>query len=66
MDVRDNYLSLMDDSGKLVSDVKVPAGSIGKEIQEKYFSLGDNQQFLVTILSACGSDVAIAIKNMPY
>jgi len=66
LDVRDNYLSLMDDGGKLVADIKIPAGSVGKDIQEKYSSYGEDQQFLVTILSACGTDAAIAIKNMPY
>ena len=59
----DGFLSLMDDSGEIRDDVKVPDSDLGKDITEK--SKDDNNQYLVTILKAIGEEMAIAIKNMP-
>ena len=59
----DGFLSLMDDQGEIRDDIKVPEGDLGKEIQDK--AKDNDNQFLVTILTAIGEEAAIAIKNMP-
>jgi hypothetical protein len=51
----------MDDSGVERSDIKVPDSDVGKEIQLK---AGGQDQFLVTVLEACGREMAIATKPM--
>jgi len=53
----------MDDTGEIRDDIRIPEGDLGKDIAEK--AKDDNNQFLVTVLSAIGEEAAIAIKNMP-
>ncbi len=55
----DGYLSLMDDSGNPRDDIKLPEGDTGKEIQGKF---DKEEQFMVTILGAMGTESAIATK----
>ena len=57
----DNYLSLMDDSGDIRDDIKLPEGDIGKDIKTKF---ENDEQFMVTVLKAMGEEVAIGIKAM--
>ncbi|XP_065890114.1 eukaryotic translation initiation factor 5A-1-like [Dysidea avara] len=59
----DGFLSLMDDSGEIRDDIRVPDGDLGKEIVEK--AKDTDSQYMVTVLSAMGEEAAIAIKNMP-
>lgn len=49
----------MDDSGDTREDIKLPEGDIGKEIQTKH---DNDDQFMVTIISAMGEEAAIATK----
>jgi len=49
VDIADGVASLMDDEGETKDDLKVPSGSVGKEIQEKF---DEGEHFLVTVLSA--------------
>ena len=51
----------MDENGKTREDVELPDDDIGKEIKRKF---ENSEQFLVTILSACKDEKAVAIKNM--
>jgi len=59
LNIEDNYLSLMDDSGEQRDDVQVPDGEVGEEIKTK-FENGDN--LLITILSAVGEEMAVGVK----
>lgn len=61
MDINGDFLSLMDDTGTTRDDIKVPEDAVGKDIKEKFKA---DDQFLVTVLSACGDEKAIAWKNM--
>ena len=51
----------MGDDGNTKDDLKVPEGDIGKEITTKF---ENDDQFMVTILSAMGEEAAIATKAM--
>ena len=59
LDISEGYLNLMDDSGDTREDIKLPEGDIGKEIQTKH---DNDDQFMVTIISAMGEEAAIATK----
>ena len=60
MDISDDdFLSLMEDSGEMKDDVKIPENDTGKEIKTK-FENGDT--FMVTILKACGDELAVGWK----
>lgn len=58
----DGYMSLMDDSGNMRDDLKIPEGDLGKQIQDK-FKAGES--LLITILKACKQEAAIGFKNEP-
>ena len=60
VDINEGFLSLMDDSGDMREDIKLPEGDIGKEITTKH-EAGD---ILVTVISAMGEEAAIATKAM--
>ena len=62
VDVQEGYLSLMDDGGDTRDDIKLPEGDIGKEIKEKFENAG-RDILLITVLSACGEESAVAIAN---
>jgi len=59
LNIEDNFLSLMDDGGDQREDVQVPDGDIGEEIKTK-FEAGEN--LLITIQSAVGEEMAVAVK----
>lgn len=50
----------MDDGGETRDDIKVPEGEIGLEITKKHAA---GEDIMVTILSACGEEKAIAVKT---
>jgi len=62
VNIEEGYLSLMDDGGDTRDDIKLPEGDIGKEIKEKFENAG-HDMLLVTVLSACGEEMAVGIKN---
>merc|ERR1711955_115898 len=59
LNIDDDFLSLMDDSGDQREDIKVPEGELGEEIKTK-FDAGEN--LLVTVLSAMGEEMAVGLK----
>ncbi|CAH1239908.1 EIF5A [Branchiostoma lanceolatum] len=61
IDIADSYMSLMDDTGDTREDLKVPDGDVGAEILSR-FDNGDS--FNVTILKACDTELAIAVKTV--
>ena len=61
----DGFLSLMNETGEIREDIKLPEGDLGKEIKSKFEKDGKDDQFMVTILKAMGEEHAIAIKTMP-
>ena len=61
IDIEEGFLSLMDETGDVRSDIRVPDNDIGKEIKAKHEADGD---YLVTILKAMGTEAAIAVKMM--
>ena len=58
----DGFLELMQADGSLKSDVKVPEGDIGKQIQSDF---EEGKDLLVTIVSAMGEEQAISFKEAP-
>ena len=62
MDINEGFLSLMDDSGEVREDIKLPEGDLGKEIQAKHDAGGGDT--LITVLKAMGEEVATATKAM--
>jgi len=58
-DLKDGFLSLMDDLGDQREDLKVPEDDLGKEINAK-FDAGED--ILCTVLTAVGQECVIAIK----
>eukprot|EP00052_Salpingoeca_macrocollata_P000623 m.21367 g.21367 ORF g.21367 m.21367 type:complete len:235 (+) comp10708_c0_seq1:333-1037(+) len=57
--IEDNFMHLMDDGGNLREDLQVPDSDVGKEIQTRY---DNDEQLVVTILSACDEEMAVAVK----
>lgn len=58
-DIDDDFLNLMDDSGDTREDIKLPEGELGEEIKAKHEA---GESLLVTILTACGEEMAVGIK----
>eukprot|EP00118_Oscarella_pearsei_P024448 m.306090 g.306090 ORF g.306090 m.306090 type:complete len:156 (+) comp40960_c0_seq1:1024-1491(+) len=61
IDVEEGFLSLMDESGDVKGDIKLPEGDLGATIKKRFDA---GEQLVITILSACGEDAAIAIKTL--
>ena len=61
LDINDGFLSLMLDDGETKEDLKVPEGDAGKDITDRH---AKGEEFMVTVLKACGEEMAIATKNM--
>ncbi|XP_056155937.1 eukaryotic translation initiation factor 5A-1 [Lampris incognitus] len=59
IEITDGYLSLLQDSGDVREDLKLPEGELGKEIESK-FEAGD--EMMITVLHAMAEEAAIAIK----
>ncbi|KAJ8342981.1 hypothetical protein SKAU_G00329090 [Synaphobranchus kaupii] len=57
--IQDGYLSLLQDSGEVREDLKIPEGELGKEIDSKYDA---GEDMLITVLSAMTEECAVAIK----
>lgn len=57
--ITDGYLSLLQDSGEVREDLKVPEGDLGKEIICKSEA---GEEILVTVLCALNEESAIGIK----
>ncbi|KAF9946447.1 Eukaryotic translation initiation factor 5A [Mortierella alpina] len=62
VDVSDGFLSLMDSSGGMKDNVKLPEGDLGRAIVAIFDAEKD---FLVTILSAMGQEAAVAFRECP-
>ena len=52
----------MDDEGGQKEDIKLPDSELGEEIKSKFEK--EEGTFIVTVLSACGQEKAIAIKPL--
>ena len=52
----------MEDSGETKDDVKLPDNNIGKEIKTKFKN--PKESFVVTIVTACGLEMAIGVKSL--
>jgi len=56
----DGYLSLMNDSGDIRDDLKLPEGDLGSKLRGEYDAGND---VLCTVLKACGEECVITYKN---
>jgi len=55
----DGYVTLMEDDGEQKEDLKVPDDDVGVEMRDKFEK---DEQFLVTVLSACGEERIVGTK----
>ena len=55
----DDFMSLMTEGGEMREDLKVPQDGIEKEIRDRFAA---DEQLSITILGACGEEMAVAIK----
>jgi translation initiation factor 5A len=56
----DGYLSLMDDSGDIREDLKVPDGELGTQLRSDF---DNGRSLLCTVLKAVGEEAVIALKQ---
>ncbi|XP_033151526.1 eukaryotic translation initiation factor 5A [Drosophila mauritiana] len=56
----DSFLTLMNESGDLREDLKVPDGDLGEQLR---FDFENGKDLLCTVLKACGEECVIAIKT---
>mmetsp|Transcript_2123 Transcript_2123/g.7089 ORF Transcript_2123/g.7089 Transcript_2123/m.7089 type:complete len:155 (+) Transcript_2123:18-482(+) len=59
INIDDDFMSLLCESGDLKEDLKVPDNDLGKEITEKFEA---GEEFQVTVISAMGEEAAIGLK----
>lgn len=62
LDVSGPYLSLLNEEGQVREDIQLPAGELGRDIQQKF---EDGQNLVVCVLKAMGIEAVIAVKNSP-
>ncbi|KAK5998203.1 Eukaryotic translation initiation factor 5A-1 [Cladobotryum mycophilum] len=58
--IEDDFLVLMNDDGSEKSDVKIPDGEIGNQIQEGF---DEGKELIVTVVSSMGEEHVLAIKE---
>lgn len=51
----------MEDNGETRDDIKLPDNDVGKEIKDKF---DRDEQIMVTVLSACGEELAVGHKPL--
>ncbi|CCG84953.1 protein of unknown function [Taphrina deformans PYCC 5710] len=62
VNIDDGFLNLMTNEGVSKDDVKVPDGELGDKIQSDF---DDGKDVLVSIVSAMGEEMAMAVKEAP-
>jgi len=61
INIVDGFVSLMSDGGDLKEDLRLPDNDIGTEINKKFTN---DENFMVTVLTAMDEEAIVAIKNM--
>jgi len=59
-DIDEDFLVLMNDSGDLREDLKIPEGELGVQLKSEY---DNGKELLSTVLKSCGEECVIAIKT---
>ncbi|XP_067947662.1 eukaryotic translation initiation factor 5A-1-like [Watersipora subatra] len=62
VDVGSTFLSLMDDNGRLRSDIRIPEGPIASEMKSKFAEVSDDETLVVSVVKAMGQEKVRAIK----
>ncbi|KAM0786102.1 Eukaryotic translation initiation factor 5A-1 [Microbotryomycetes sp. NB124-2] len=62
INIDDGFLNMMTADGTAKDDVRLPEGELGDQIQSAF---DDGQDLSVTVISAMGTEQAIAFKNSP-
>ena len=59
IDIEDNYTSIMDDSGIIRSDLRIPDNEVGAKIKADF---ENGIELIVSVLTACGEECIISAK----
>ncbi|XP_054622263.1 eukaryotic translation initiation factor 5A-1 [Dunckerocampus dactyliophorus] len=59
LNITEGFMCLMNDSGEIREDLRVPDNDLGKEIESKFEG---GEEFVVTVMSAMGEESAVATK----
>eukprot|EP00127_Corallochytrium_limacisporum_P003937 Clim_evm22s155 gene=Clim_evmTU22s155 len=62
IDIQDDFLTLMLDSGETKEDLRLPDGELGDEIKAKY---DEGEDILISVVGAMGEEHALGWKSMP-
>lgn len=59
--ITDGYLSLLQDSGEVREDLKMPEGDLGKEIESKYDA---GEEILVNVFDCCTTHIFVRVFSV--
>eukprot|EP00994_Dinema_validum_P009565 NODE_955_length_1207_cov_1197.054404_g720_i0.p2 GENE.NODE_955_length_1207_cov_1197.054404_g720_i0~~NODE_955_length_1207_cov_1197.054404_g720_i0.p2 ORF type:complete len:175 (-),score=74.59 NODE_955_length_1207_cov_1197.054404_g720_i0:683-1150(-) len=60
IDISDGFLSLLDDKGQEKSDVPVPNGDLGTQLEQQF---ADGKDLMVSIIASMGEEACVGVKE---
>ncbi|QSL65242.1 hypothetical protein MERGE_002551 [Pneumocystis wakefieldiae] len=62
VNIDDGYLNLITSDGSTKDDIRLPEGELGEKISSEF---EEGKDLLITVVSAMGEEVALAVKEAP-